>query len=149
MRLVVAQNQPATSAEQAPAQRAESAVRQELPFKKDDAAGSALGVSPSWIGLAVILVGIWLFVVARHRRGRSAPRSPAPALMGWLRAHSSSNGDLTSPGQVQLNGHTSVHVVRWNGQELLIGATAQSVTLLASRPAASEDRQCARVEAAK
>ena len=138
MKLVVAQNQSATSAEETPAQRAESVVPQGLPFKKEDAPGSALGVSPSWIGLAVILIGVWLFVITKHRRGRSASASSTPALMSWLRAHSSSNGDLASGGQVQLNGHTSVHVVCWDGQDLLIGATAQSVTLLASRPSAAD-----------
>lgn len=35
-----------------------------------------------------------------------------------------------------LTPHASVHAVRWNGEELLLGCTAQQVTLLSRRPAA-------------
>lgn len=35
-----------------------------------------------------------------------------------------------------LTPQASVHVVQWNGEDLLLGCTAQQVTLLARRPAA-------------
>ncbi|HSV47295.1 MAG TPA: flagellar biosynthetic protein FliO [Ramlibacter sp.] len=140
MRLVPAQCQPSAGAGAAvPVQRSESAVPPNLPFKKDEDTGPVLGVSSAWIGLAVVLVGVWLFVVARHRRARGGSNPAGAGLMGWLRAPNLAQGELASLGRVQLNPHASVQVVRWNGQEFLIGVTAQSVTLLAQGAAAGGD----------
>lgn len=53
-----------------------------------------------------------------------------------LRRRSRSEGALVRLSSQALTPHASVHAVRWKGEELLIGCTAQHVTLLSRRPAA-------------
>ena len=52
-----------------------------------------------------------------------------------LRRRSRNEGALVRLSSQALTPHASVHAVRWKGEELLIGCTAQHVTLLSRRPA--------------
>jgi hypothetical protein len=42
--------------------------------------------------------------------------------------------DLVRLSSHPLTAHASVHALRWNGEELLVGCTSQQVTLLARQP---------------
>jgi len=56
------------------------------------------------------------------------------------RAHRAEH-TLTRLSSHALTPHASVHAVQWNGEEYLLGCTAQQVTLLARRtPAPGEER---------
>lgn len=83
---------------------------------------------PGWIGLAfVAAIGGWF----AWRRGALAIAGKAsrPRIEG-------SNAERVSSHA--LTPQASVHVVRWHGEELLLGCTPQQVTLLCRRPQAPQ-----------
>ena len=93
-----------------------------LPLRRDTPAeASSLGWWPS---LALLTFagagGAWTLLRRRAHAHRRADRGVQDALR------------LSSAA---LTPHASVHVVRWNEEELLVGCTAQHVCVLARRPA--------------
>jgi flagellar biogenesis protein FliO len=42
-------------------------------------------------------------------------------------------------GRVQLTPHTSLHVVHWHGEEILLGCSMQSITILGRQPASAKN----------
>lgn len=95
-----------------------------LPLRRDAQAVSELG---SWmpslllLGLAVAAGGYLLW-----RRGSAASAHPLPSRREELTVMRLSSHALTP--------QASIHALRWNGEEFLVGCTLQQVTLLARRP---------------
>jgi hypothetical protein len=112
----------ASAGEPAAAPAAPAVLPASLPLRRDAVAGNdAPGWAPSVVVLVLTgMVGIWSV------RRRSMAR--ATALSGSSRAV-----PLTRLASVALTPQASVHVVRWNGEELVLGCTAQQVTLLSRR----------------
>lgn len=113
-----------------PAQPAASAssigaLPSNLPLRRDLALGSErTDWTPSFallafVGAAGACMFWWRTTRARRASGR-ARSEPAAVLR------------LSSQA---LTPHASVHAVRWNGEEFLVGCTAQAVTLLSRRNA--------------
>jgi hypothetical protein len=103
----------------------------ELPLRRDAAAGESAVASIAWAALFLAIVaGAGVFLV---RRGGVAGLRPSA---GWPRAGTSNAGRPVSLGRTGLTQQASVHVIEWKGEELLLGCTSHSVTLLARAPAA-------------
>jgi flagellar biogenesis protein FliO len=102
-----------------------SALPNTLPVRRD--AEPAWGDTtwwPGWVGLAfVVALGGWF----AWRRGTLVIRGKAtrPRVEGSHAERVSSHA---------LTPQASVHVVRWHGEELLVGCTPQQVTLLCRWP---------------
>ena len=101
-----------------------------LPLRRGEAAASSDG---PWV--AVLALGLLLLaagVVAARRGGMAGMR-------GWKGFAASPSGMKRLSSQ-PLTAHASLHAVRWNGEELLLGCTPQQVTVLARRPASADEQ---------
>lgn len=73
----------------------------------------------------------------------------AGAWLWWRRTGTRTTGPHSGRKKAQvlrvssqaLTQHASVHAVQWGGEEYLLGATAQQVTLIATRTSASREDQ--------
>jgi hypothetical protein len=96
-----------------------------LPLRRDLAAGSepaAWGSPLLMLGLAGAAgAGVFWWRNARARTGAAAKSRSETAMVVRLSSQA-------------LTPHASVHAVQWNGEEYLVGCTAQQVTLLSRRP---------------
>lgn len=112
--------QPAASA---PVAEAPGGLSRDLPLKREPA-GAAEG--PPWFALVVLLglAGAAAVFVLR-RRGASG------LLQAWQGPRAA--GSPERLGSQALTPHASVHAVRWQGEELLLGCTSTQVTVLARR----------------
>ena len=102
-----------------------SALPGTLPVRRDaEPAWGGTAWWPGWVGLALVAaLGGWF----AWRRGALviAGKASRPRAEG-------SNAERVSSHA--LTPQASVHVVRWHGEELLLGCTPQQVTLLCRRP---------------
>ncbi|MBL8515560.1 MAG: flagellar biosynthetic protein FliO [Betaproteobacteria bacterium] len=99
----------------------------EIPLRRD---GTANQTQSEWTGFAV--VGALLVVVAG---GFAIFRFRAGSLPAWkevLRIGPSEATQLERLASVRLTPSTSVHVVRWNGRQYLIGASESRLVNLDS-----------------
>jgi flagellar biogenesis protein FliO len=93
-----------------------------LPLRRD----ASTAAEPANWGFSLLLLAVtgaaggWM-LWRRGARGRLLP----------VRAESAGVQRLTSQA---LTAQASVHAVQWHGEELLLGCTAQQVTLLGRRP---------------
>jgi len=117
-----------SAAAAAPASEAQGLPR-DLPLKRD-VPGEAGG--PPWtamLALLVIAAGAALFVL--RRRGPAALLQALPGARGGTAIERVASQALTQ--------QASVHAVRWQGEEFLLGCTATQVTVLARKPAEGKD----------
>lgn len=126
---------PPVGAQQAPVRPAASApsLPAQLPLLREGKEGNrSAGVG--WRAATMLLlaggVGGWLL----WRRGLLL-RAASPA-----RAPRAAHSVLRLSSQA-LTPQASVHSVRWQGEDLLLGCTAQQVTVLARRPADAASRE--------
>lgn len=112
-----AATQPASAA-------APAVLPRDLPVRR----GLGMGPEPAGWGsplLALALTGaagaglLW-WRTAHARKGHAARARSGPAAVSRLASQA-------------LTAHASVHAVQWNGEELLVGCTAQQVTILSRR----------------
>lgn len=117
---VMAQAVPAAAA--APA--ASGPLSPNLPLRRDSELAGGGSAYAAWIvALAVALGGVWLL----RRSGGGVLGAPA-----WrLRPQAQRAPKLV--GYLSLGPQASLRVVEWNGKELLIACSSQSVTVLDSR----------------
>lgn len=99
-----------------------------LPLRQEAGAVDAGGWMPALVLLALLAVAGGLAVW--HRGGGAL----SAALRRTTRAPHPVPARLAS---VALTPQASVHVVRWQGEELLLGCTSQQVTVLARKPGAA------------
>lgn len=101
-----------------------------LPLRRERAAANA---GSSWLAAsgALALVAFGGTVMVGRRRG-----------WPWLRARDRARrqeGPLRTASQA-LTAQASIHAVRWHGEELLLGCTAQQVSVLARRTLAPAEK---------
>lgn len=125
----VAAGESATAAPPAAAASSAGMLPSNLPLRRDAAPGSE-GASWAPSALLLALTGAagagmlwWRSTRARGALRANARSGPAPVLR------------LSSQA---LTPQASVHAVRWDGEEFLVGCTAHSVTLLSRRNAEPE-----------
>lgn len=123
----------AQAAHPSPADLAASAAASSpggLPFKRD--ADSDEIVPPAYAAwLAVLGVAFLGVLLLRQRRSGNLP---------WLERFGTSKtvrGPRVLSARAVGTG-SSLQVVEWNGKEFLLGCSAQSITVIDSRPAAGE-----------
>lgn len=98
----------------------------QIPLRRDAPAGDSVAETLGWAALLVIgAAGAALVIL---RRG-VLPRIRAGA---WLRSPAGNSGPKVL-GRTALTQQASLHVVEWQGEELLLGCTAQSVSVLSRR----------------
>ena len=102
-----------------------------LPVRRDEGSGNSAGGWRGWAGLGALALGAggWAWLQSRRRRNlRGAVARPVAIVR------------LSSQA---LTPQASVHAVAWNGEEYLVGCTAQHVTLLSRRTAAATQEELA------
>ena len=134
-------NGPATSsAESAPTDRPVMRLSEELPLRRGDSPiWKSDGVHPFAalsIVLALAMVCAW-FMWYRKRRGAgrrpgtSAASGRAGNWMFWRPwVMPGKPGEFRVLQSTRLGPRSSLHVVEWQGQQLLLGCTEQSITTL-------------------
>lgn len=106
-----------------------SSLPRALPLRRDESpAPAAAGWLPAASLLVIVLAGVALVLVRRHRVGGSRPWKGSAAADGIARLSSQA-----------LTPQASVHAIRWGGEELLLACTPQAVTVLARRPSPQAD----------
>ncbi|MBC5785108.1 flagellar biosynthetic protein FliO [Ramlibacter sp. USB13] len=120
----------AAATEPAPAAPAVTSLPASLPLRRDAAAPPS---APGWwSSLAVLtLVGAGGAWTVWRRLARRRP----PLAGGAEDSHA------VRVSSQALTAHASVHVVRWNGEELLVGCTGQQLQLLARRPGSAAPQE--------
>jgi hypothetical protein len=123
----VGAQQPAGSTS-APASESARGLPKDLPLKREPPSQAE---GPSWAALLMLLAlaGGGAALVLRRRR-------PAGWLRPWRAARSGSG--LERIASQSLTQQASVHAVRWQGEELLLGCTGTEVTVLSRRQAGDE-----------
>ncbi len=114
--------------------RAETPLYPELPLRRgadaslSNAASSGLGVAGALLLAAVAVLAAWKVKAV----SRQVASSAQPGGSGWLRRLMPGlpGGPVEVVQSVRLTGHASIHVVRWQGKELLVGCSDQEVTVL-------------------
>lgn len=108
------------------------ALPDNLPLKRD-AAASREPPGP-WLPVALLLAVVAIggvLVLRRH------------SLAGWTRSWKGTGATrgvgITRLNSQALTAQASVHAVRWDGEEILLGCTAHAVTVLARRPLPSAE----------
>jgi hypothetical protein len=100
----------------------------QLPLKRDSDSDSSLASSMGWaVVFLAVLAGVG-FVLVQRKTGIS-PKGR------WNWPHRApDSAALTVLERSALTSQASLHVVRWNAEELLLGCTPNEITLLARRP---------------
>ncbi len=99
----------------------------QLPLRRDTGLGESIAESAGWAVLFVAVLAAAGFVMVRRR-----------ALPGlgpgshWLRPAAKTSVPKAL-WRTSLTQQASLHLVEWQGEELLLGCTPQSVSLLARR----------------
>lgn len=107
-----------------------------LPLRRDKPDNGA-GTAGLGFGMALLVGLICLAIyVAMPRRGGQG----RPAWKDLLSGNVSSKGQgtLSRISSQTLTPQASVHAVTWHGEELLLGCTPQSVTVLARHPVSTQ-----------
>jgi hypothetical protein len=108
---------PAYAQSQPPAAAASQAQFPQIPLRRDAPADGAMAETIGWAALLLIAAaGAGLVVL---RRGALPRGAQGPKVIG----------------RTALTQQASLHVVEWQGEELLLGCTTQSVVVLTRRPA--------------
>ena len=108
----------------------------DLPLRRETSSG--LGGGHPGAAVVVLLVMVALGGMALlHGRRRLPPAGPTGerGLAAWIRGLGAAGSEkrLRILQSVRLTGHSSVHVLRWDGREWLIGCGEQGVTVLGRR----------------
>lgn len=129
--VILLATQPALLAQSPPPAAAASVNSQfpQLPLRRDSPSDGSMGETLAWAAFVVAALAAagFLLVQRKNRSGTNAGRN-------WLRP----GAKPWTPkllGRTFLTQQCSLHVVEWNGEELLLGCTPQSVSLLTRRPA--------------
>ena len=103
----------------------------QLPLKRDSAPDASIVESLGWAALLLAAAGAAGFLAVQRKTWAGKGLG-----FKWLRA-------APQPGTPKPLAHTpltqqaSLHVVEWDGEELLLGCTSHTVSLLARRPSNS------------
>lgn len=110
------------------ARQVDGAEFPQLPLKRDSDSDRSLAGSTGWaVVFLAVLAGVG-FVLVRRKTGIS-PKGR------WNWPHRAPDSmALTVLERSALTSQASLHVVRWNAEELLLGCTSNEITLLARRP---------------
>ncbi|MGC3998548.1 MAG: flagellar biosynthetic protein FliO [Anaeromyxobacter sp.] len=111
----------------------------EIPLRRDPEGPVGAGRGTlGWLVIAGVLA-VALAVVLRQRSRGSAGKGGAAGLpMAWLGGGGRSDR-LRVLRSARLTPRASVHVVSWEGKELLLGATDGSITVLGQRDGAEPE----------
>jgi hypothetical protein len=105
-----------------------------LPLKRD-AADEGVGTGTAAVAAAaVLLAGVWAAAQYRGRQ-RGAARKPGAAILPWISRilPDAQARQLRVVETAALGAHARLHVVQWQGQEYLLSATADNVSILDRR----------------
>jgi hypothetical protein len=122
---------------------AQSALPATIPLRRDVDTWSGDGHGPLQVVPMLVLLAVVIGGVAWRRMRTRHPDKPAPASSWrrWLTPAGLSDG-LRIKQSLRLTPRASVHVLDWDGQELLVACTETAVTVLERRvsPGDAKDR---------
>lgn len=96
---------------------------------------------PYAVSLPIILLGLAVYLVYRRRRGFASDKDAVgevPEARGfgnwtkWLKP--SARSELKVVASTRLTPRHSLHELHWNGNQILIGCTGESMAVLATHP---------------
>jgi hypothetical protein len=99
----------------------------QLPLKRDSASEVSTLQALGWAVLLSVTAAGGLLLIRR----KTGPETASGTR--WLRA-AAKPGTPKLLGRTLLTQQASVHVIEWDGEELLLGCTPQAVSLLGRRP---------------
>lgn len=110
-----------------------------IPVKREPSVEGASDGGNRWWMVIPVAAGLLAFaVIAARRNGLSAKPAGAWRMrFGSLPGTASSN-EIQRLSSTRLTPRHSLHVVVWNGRQLLLGCTDQAVQLLAESPVTGE-----------
>jgi hypothetical protein len=105
-----------------------------IPVKRDSVDATTSDADARWWIALAFIAGLvaWGVVVAR-RRGKLSSDKGTWTLRRGLSAHVAQR-EIRRITSTRLTPRHSLHVIEWNGKQLLLGCTEQSVTLLSEVP---------------
>jgi len=117
-------------------------IPESIPVRRD-AGGDAERGAPVRALVIVAALGIVAVVVALRYRGPLAALGRGRSSPAWFGrwARSTSPGGVQLVQSVRLTPRATVHVLRWNGGELLVGCSDQGLAVLERRHAAGSAPQ--------
>lgn len=106
-----------------------------IPVKRDSVDATANDADTRWWMALAFIAGLvaWGVVVARRRGKLSSDKETWTPWRG-LSAHVAQR-EIRRIASTRLTPRHSLHVIEWNGKQLLLGCTEQSVNLLSEAPA--------------
>jgi hypothetical protein len=110
----------------------------QLPLKRDSSSETSTVESLAWATLLLGALTAAGFIAVRRTAWAGKVEGP-----NWLRP-AIKVGSPKPLARTPLTQHASLHVIEWHSEELLIGCTAQSISLLARRASSSvaDDAVC-------
>ncbi len=96
-----------------------------IPVIRDNGKGKTDDISSAWLVTVIALILAFAYVVIKFKSGRF---NLGGRLAGLDKK--STNSELKIKKQLMLTAKTSIHLISWNGDELLIACSDNQVTVL-------------------
>jgi flagellar biogenesis protein FliO len=96
-----------------------------IPVIRDNGKGKTDDVSPAWLITVLALLLAFAYVIIKFKSGAFNLRGQLSGL-----DKKSGNSELKIKKQIMLTAKTSIHLLSWNGDELLIACSDNQVTVL-------------------
>jgi hypothetical protein len=103
----------------------------QLPLKRDSNSNLSAVESFGWTALLLAAAAAAAFALVRRKAWAGKDGRPS-----WLRP-AAKPGTPNLVSRTMLTQHASLQVIEWNGEELLLGCTPHTVSLLVRRPSDS------------
>ncbi|MES2036411.1 MAG: flagellar biosynthetic protein FliO [Pseudomonadota bacterium] len=96
-----------------------------IPVIRDNGKGKTDDISSAWLITVLALILAFAYVVIKFKSGTFNLGGRLPGL-----DKKSTNSELKIKKQLMLTAKTSIHLISWNGDELLIACSDNQVTVL-------------------
>ncbi|MFZ6876362.1 flagellar biosynthetic protein FliO [Undibacterium sp. Di27W] len=96
-----------------------------IPVIRDNAKNKSDDMSPAWLGTVIALLAASAYILIKLKFGSFTLRGKFSGLQ-----QKNENTELKIKKQLMLTTKTSLHLISWNGDELLIACSDNQVTVL-------------------
>lgn len=127
-----------------------------IPVRREStSADESSNLLPYAASVPIFLLGLAVYLIYRRRRGLASDKdtegevSEAGGFGTWAKwLKPSARSELKVVANTRLTPRHSLHELHWNGNQILIGCTGESISVLATHPCADKtpiqegDSQC-------